>query len=166
MSDFQTSVQYEQPDFVAGELDRNIPHTAKALTITTNTTDNVFGKACFTTDGVNMTVGNPSGGIFAGILAHSKEVLGSTVEAGAVFVAQQYSQPTAIDTGAVKVPVTGNVSLGNWLQAHNTTGNITAFAANGNVSANNTQINNAVVERIVGNIGSNQTGIVARIIGK
>ena len=164
MSDFQTSTQYTQPDFVAGELDRNIPHTAKALTITTNTTDNVFGKACFTTDNVNMTVGNPSGGVFAGILAHSKEVLGSTVEAGAVFVAQQYSQPTVIDTGAVKVPVTGNVSIGNYLQAHNTTGAITAFT--GNVSANCTQINNAIVERIVGSIGNNQTGIVARIIGK
>jgi len=164
MSDFQTATQFSQPDFVAGELDRNIPHTAKALTLTTATASNIFGRACFTTDNINMTVGNPSGGMFAGILAHSKEVLGGTIEGGVTNVAGQYTQATAIDTGAVKVPVTGNVSLGNFLQATNATGAITAFT--GNVSANCTQIGNAIVERIVGDIGNNQTGVVARIIGK
>lgn len=164
MSEFQTSTQFDLPDFVAGELDRNIPHTAKALTVTTATANNIFGRACFTTDNVNMTVGNPSGGIFAGVLAHSKEVLGGTIEGGTTFVVNQYAQATAIDTGAVKVPVTGNVSLGNNLQAANATGAITAFT--GNVSANCTQIGNAIVDRIIGDIGNNQTGVVARIIGK
>ena len=164
MSDFQTSTQFTQPDFVAGELDRNVPFTAKALTLTTATESNIFGYACFTTDNVNMTVGNPSAGMFAGILSHSKEILGGTVEGGAVNLAGQYTQATAIDTGAVKVPVSGNVSLGNYLQAANATGAITAFT--GNVSANCTQINNAIVERVIGDVGGNLTGVVARIIGK
>ena len=164
MSDFQTSTQFTQPDFVAGELDRNIPFTAKALTLTTATASNIFGRACTTTDNVNMSVGNPSGGMFAGILAHSKEVLGGSVESGAVNLAGQYTQATAIDTGAVKVPVSGNVSLGQSLQFANATGAITAFT--GNVSANCTQINNAIVERVIGDVGGNLTGVVARIIGK
>jgi hypothetical protein len=91
-------------------------------------------------------------------------VLGGTIEGGTTFVVNQYAQATAIDTGAVKVPVTGNVTIGQSLQAANATGAITAFT--GNVSANCTQINNAIVERVIGDIGSNVTGIVARIIGK
>jgi hypothetical protein len=123
MSDFQTAVNYTQPNGVPGEIAYGIPTNVQALTVTSVTADNVFGRVFTRTGDNTCEVGGT--GEFAGILVHSKEVAAGTVEAGVNFALPQYGVGSFLTSGAVRVVFkTNQGDIGDALKYDTTTGEI------------------------------------------
>ena len=146
MSDFQTNVYLTLPNGVPGELSHIIPFTANALTVTSATAGNAFGNAFTRTAGSDTECGVGGTGEFAGILALSHGVATGTVEGGATFVLPNQTQGNFVTSGAIKVQVQANCSIGNAVQFNQTSGNISTLAWGANATAGCTIIRNAKVE--------------------
>ena len=146
MSDFQTSVQLTQPNGVPGELSHIIPFTANALTVTSATASNLFGNAYTRTSGNESACVIGGTGEFAGILALSHGAATGSVESGDSFVLPNQTQGNFVTSGAVKVKVAGNCSIGDAVQFNQTTGNISTLTWGTNATAGSTIIRNAKVE--------------------
>ena len=146
MSDFQTSVQLTQPNGIPGELSHIIPFTANALTVTSATASNAFGNAYTRTAGSDTACVIGGTGEFAGILALSHGAAVGTVEGGTNFVLTNQTQGNFVTSGAIKVAVAGNCSIGNAVEFNQTTGAINTIAWGANATAGATIIRNAKVE--------------------
>jgi hypothetical protein len=164
MSDFQTSVQLTQPNGIPGQISHIIPFTGNALTVTSATASNVFGNAFTRTAGNETACGVGGTGEFAGILALSHAVAVGTVEGGTNFVLTNQTQGNFLTSGAIKVQVAGNCSIGDAVQFNQTNGNISTLTWGANVTAGSTLIRNAKVEYFNNTAGAGAIATI-KIVG-
>jgi hypothetical protein len=144
-----------------GQISRLIPHTAKAMTITSATASNVFGLAFTTTDNLNAAIGGT--GIFAGILGRPHEHSSVSLANVSDYTAIQYETGLLMDTGAIDVEI-DNAVLGGYVQFNQTTGAL-SYVATSTPDAGNTLIKNAQIESVYQTTTGTKKMCQLRIVG-
>ena len=161
MSELQNVMNTTMSEGQLGELSRLIPHTAKAMTITSATAGNVFGRAFTTADFINATIGGT--GNFAGILSRPHESAAIGVQSASDYTLIQYESGLLIDTGAIDVEI-DNAVFGGYVQFHQTTGAL-SYVATTTPDASNTLIKNARIEAIYQTTTGTKKLCQLRIVG-
>lgn len=146
MSEFQTSVELDQPIGVPGNIATDVEVNGTALTITSLTAGNVIGYACTRVAGKDDECIVGGTGEFAGVLALPNATASGCVEDGINFLQPINSQAMLISKGAVFVELGAAANIGDALQFDQATGEIKSLGWGVAATAAHTIIRNAKVD--------------------
>jgi len=155
----QTTAFLQTAGVLGEQSNFSVPEKVNAMTLSSATAGNIFGRVFTTTDGISATVGGT--GIFAGLLGNPQAQAGGALTANTSYTVPQYSDATLVKFTPGRWVEVDTPVLGGGVQFNNdgtgaALGTLLAWVVGAAAATHYTAITNARIERI----GSTITGNV------